>query len=51
LLGLPESRVLPYLAEVAFQSRQFGEVRAIAGLGASLPNARIDQVLAYWRAP
>jgi hypothetical protein len=50
-LGLPESRVLPYLAEVAFRARQFDRVRALARTGISLPNTlRIDQVIAYWRA-
>lgn len=50
-LGLPESRVLPYLAEVAFRSRRFDQVRAIVRLSASLPTTqRINQVIAYWGA-
>jgi hypothetical protein len=36
---------------VAFRSREFDEVRAIARLGASVPNTqRIGQVIAYWSA-
>ena len=49
-LGLPPSRVLPYLAEVAFRTRRFDEVRDIArrlGLLANTP--RIEPVVDYWR--
>jgi hypothetical protein len=49
-LGLPESRVLPYLAEVAFRTRRFGEVRSLVRRLARLASTpRIDHVIAYWR--
>lgn len=49
--GLPESRVLPYLAEVAFRRRAFDEVAALARrLGASPQPQRIAQVVDYWTA-
>jgi len=49
--GLPESRVLPYLAEVAFRRRAFGEVRELAArLGAAPQPQRIAQVVQYWAA-
>jgi tetratricopeptide (TPR) repeat protein len=51
LLGQPESRVLPYLAEVAFRRRAFDEVRELARkMGAASPTQRIAQVVAYWDA-
>jgi tetratricopeptide (TPR) repeat protein len=47
--GLPEARVLPYLAEVAFRQRRFDEVQALAGRLAAGPQVqRIAQVLRYW---
>ncbi len=50
-LGQPESRVLPYLAEVAFRRRAFDEVRELAHkLGAASPTQRISQVVKYWGA-
>ena len=50
-LGLPEARVLPYLAEVAFQTRRFDEVRAIAARLAAQPDTQgSDRVMQYWRA-
>jgi polysaccharide biosynthesis protein PelE len=49
--GYPESRVLPYLAEIAFRTRRFDEVRAIARRLAPLPNTqRLEQVVDYWKA-
>jgi tetratricopeptide (TPR) repeat protein len=49
-LGLPDNRVLPYMAEVAFRRRRFDEVRALAGRLASLPSThRIDHVVHYWQ--
>ena len=52
LLGLPQSRVLPYLAEVAFAARRFGEVRACAALLAGRPNLHsVEQVVDYWGKP
>lgn len=50
-LGFPESRVLPYLAEIALRSRRFDEVRGIARRLARLPNTqRLEQVIEYWTA-
>jgi Flp pilus assembly protein TadD len=50
-LGLPEPRVLPYLAEVAFQTRRFEEVRSIAARLAAQPDTQgSDRVMRYWRA-
>jgi cytochrome c-type biogenesis protein CcmH/NrfG len=50
-LGLPEPRVLPYLAEVAFLTRRFDEVRAIAARLAAQPDMQgSDRVMQYWRA-
>jgi len=49
--GLAESRVLPYLAEVAFRQRRFDEVREFAlKLGASPQTQRMAQVIQYWGA-
>lgn len=49
-LGFPESRVLPYLAEIAFRTRRFDEVRATARRLALLPNTqRLEQVIEYWK--
>ena len=49
-LGFPESRVLPYLAEIAFRTRSFGEVRAMARRLAQVPNTqRLEQVIEYWK--
>jgi tetratricopeptide (TPR) repeat protein len=50
-LGLPEWRVLPSLAELAFRTRRFDEVRALARRLATLPNTQgIERVLQYWRS-
>ena len=50
-LGLPKARVLPYLAEVAFQTRRFDEVRSIAARLAAQPDVQgSDRVMQYWRA-
>jgi hypothetical protein len=49
VLGLPESRVLPYLAEVAFQARRFAEARAAVRELAALPEVQeMERVVAYW---
>lgn len=49
-LGVPASRVLPYLAESAFRMRRFDEVRAIARRLAALPNTpRVEALIEYWR--
>jgi hypothetical protein len=49
--GLAESRVLPYLAEVAFRRRRFDEVRELAvKLGASSQTQRMAQVIRFWGA-
>lgn len=48
-LGMPHTRIVPYLAEVAFETGQYGEVRTLmSGLGnwQSLP--RLKPVIAYW---
>ena len=51
LLGLPESRVLPYIAETAFLARRFEEVRASIRTLAAQPNVQaIERVVAYWSA-
>src|SRR5262249_46513912 len=47
--GLPEVRVLPYLAEVAFRQRNFDEVEEYARKLAATPQVqRIAQVMKYW---
>ena len=47
--GLPEARVLPYLAEVAFRQRRYDEVRELAArLAAGTHVERISQVIRYW---
>lgn len=49
--GLPEARVLPYLCEVAFRQRRFGEVEQFAARLAATPQVqRIAQVVKYWGA-
>jgi polysaccharide biosynthesis protein PelE len=49
--GQPESRVLPYLCEVAFRQRRFGEVEQLAAKLAATPQVqRIAQVIKYWGA-
>jgi tetratricopeptide (TPR) repeat protein len=49
--GLTESRVLPYLAEVAFRLRRFDEVREITRkLAASPQTQRMAQVVQFWSA-
>jgi tetratricopeptide (TPR) repeat protein len=49
--GLPEARVLPYLAEMAFRQRRFDDLRELARkLGASSPTQRTAQVIQYWGA-
>jgi tetratricopeptide (TPR) repeat protein len=47
--GLPEARVLPYLAEVAFRQRRFDEVQKLAARLAAGPQVqRMSQVIRYW---
>jgi Flp pilus assembly protein TadD len=47
--GLPESRVLPYLCEVAFRQRRFDEVEQLAAKLAATPQVqRLAQVVKYW---
>jgi polysaccharide biosynthesis protein PelE len=49
--GLAESRVLPYLAEVAFRQRRFDEVSELAAKLAAAPQTqRMAQVIRYWGA-
>lgn len=49
--GLPEGRVLPYLAEVAFRRRQFGQVRELLERIAQTSHTqRMAQVIDYWSA-
>jgi tetratricopeptide (TPR) repeat protein len=49
--GLAQSRVLPYLAEVAFRLRRFDEVRGFARkLAASPQTQRTAQVVQFWGA-
>lgn len=50
-LGLPEGRVLPYLAEIAFRQHRYDEVERYARLLAASPqSARTAQVIRYWGA-
>jgi Flp pilus assembly protein TadD len=50
-LGLPQARVLPYLAEVAFRRRRFDELRVLAAKLGELPQTqRMAQVVKYWNA-
>ncbi len=47
--GLPEARVLPYLAEVAYRMRRFGEVRDLLERIAQTGHTqRMAQVIGYW---
>jgi polysaccharide biosynthesis protein PelE len=49
-LGLPAPRVLPYLAELAFMRREFGEVIELLGTLRSYPDqARLQPLLRFWR--
>lgn len=49
--GLPEVRVLPYLAEVAFRMRRFDRVRdLLKKIAESSHTQRIAQVIDYWNA-
>jgi len=49
--GLPEARVLPYLAEMAFRQRRFDEVRELARkLGGASQTQRMAQVIEYWES-
>ncbi len=48
-LGMPQTRIVPYLAEVAFETGRYDEVRALMrdlGNWQSLP--RLKPVIAYW---
>lgn len=48
-LGMPKTRIVPYLAEVAFETGQYDEVRTLMrelGNWQSLP--RLKPVIAYW---
>ncbi|WP_291993317.1 hypothetical protein [Candidatus Accumulibacter sp. ACC003] len=48
-LGMPQTRIVPYLAEVAFATGDYDEVRALMGdldNWQSLP--RLQPVIAYW---
>ncbi len=50
--GLPEVRVLPYLAEVAFRTRRFDQVRGILErIAAAAHTQRMAQVIKYWNPP
>ena len=50
--GLPEGRVLPYLAEVAFRMRRFDRVRQLLERTAQTAHTqRMAQVIEYWNAP
>jgi len=47
--GIPAPRVLPYLAELAFQRRDFAEVRRmLADLRAYPDQARLEPLLQFW---
>lgn len=47
--GLPEVRMLPYLAEVAFRTRRFDQVRALLERIAKTSHTqRMAQVIDYW---
>ena len=49
--GLPEVRVLPYLAEVAFRMRRFDQVRKLLERIAQTSHTqRMAQVIDYWNA-
>lgn len=49
--GLPEVRVLPYLAEVAFRMRRFDQVRELLERIAQTSHTqRMAQVIDYWNA-
>jgi hypothetical protein len=49
MLGMPQSRVLPYLAEAAFRLRRYEEVSELARkLAASPQTQRTAQVIRYW---
>jgi hypothetical protein len=47
--GLPEVRVLPYLAEIAFHVRDYARVRALlARIAEASQTQRMSQVIEYW---
>jgi tetratricopeptide (TPR) repeat protein len=51
-LGMPKSRIVPYLAEVAYDLRDYARVRSLMrelGEWQSLP--RLRPVVAYWSEP
>ena len=49
--GLPDTRVLPYRAEVAFEQRDFARVRRLLAPLAHWPGlARLQQVVNLWRS-
>lgn len=51
-LGLPAPRVLPYLAELAFERRDFAEVRKMLDTLKNYPDQRrIAPVLSFWSMP
>lgn len=47
-LGLPESRVLPYRAELAFRARDFGQVRALMREVGHQPANALAAVARFW---
>lgn len=47
-LGLPESRVLPYRAELAFRARDFARVRLLMGQLGRQPANALAAVARYW---
>ena len=51
-LGLPAGRVVPYLAELAYEQRDFAEVRRLLGtLGGWLGTPRLAPIVDYWSQP
>lgn len=51
-LGLPAGRVVPYLAELAYEQRDFAEVRRLLGtLGGWLGTPRLAPIVDYWSRP
>jgi len=47
--GMPEGRVLPYLAEVAFLLRDYARVRTLlARIAETSHTQRMSQVIEYW---
>ena len=47
--GLPESRIVPYMAEVLFHQREFSDLRILLSIQTSLMDvASLQPVLEYW---